>query len=247
MCGDTLTIFSRDRVPFEGKSDDFVINLPRAFQATRIKLIHAMIPNAAYTITLDNNLLHMALQVVATSVITNYDVDIPAGYYTPNTLASQLTASISAATGVAVAVTYIEVAGRFSFVPAATHLISIRGSVATKAAYRPLGLAAVDTAFAAIYVSANVIDLSTPLMVTLNIDGTGVNAYTSNQYGVDATFIVPMLANAREVAVYTENNDFDQSAEIRDVITRLRVKLRKLDGSDFDMNGIDWCFTIRLQ
>lgn len=245
MC-DTLTIFSRDRNQFEGRSDDFTINLPRAFRASKIKLIHAMIPNAAYTLDLTNNVIHLALQTIATSAITNYDIEIPAGFYTPTSLASQVAASISVGTGVSTTVTYIQTFGRFLITPAGTHLISIIGTNADRAPYRQLGFAPVDTAFAPIYVSANVIDLSTPLMVTLNISGTSAGAATSNQTGLNAAFVIPMLANAREVAVYTENNDFDQVAEIVDSIRTLRVKLRKLDGTDFDMNGVDWCFTVRL-
>lgn len=238
MANTLVLVNSADRVT--GTATNFRVLLKDPIKSAKsVELLQALIPNTAYNITTDNNVINFNDGAAKSATI-------PVGGYSAASLATQIASSLTTASGV------ITFSCSFS---TTTFKFTISGTAAFTLSFSlnpiatTLGFARTNLSAASTYTAPN-----TPALITdyYHIEIAEINSVITTTAGESSTFIVPANTNAGDVINFQTNNSYPQkivfsfSQSFQMFTLRL---LRKFNSSysPVDLNGSNWSFLLRME
>lgn len=176
------------------------------------------------------------------------NVDIPAGNYSAQSLATYLTNEISNSIPATVTVTYSSITNKFTVVvptPNTFYFDFIDFTAFQYSLYRALGFPKITTV-ASSYTSPNCANLNAS--DNLYIFSQALSFYTPSIFQTQRANIiqlVPILVNPFNFIFYENQQQIDFPTNFQTIST-FDVKLVDDYGQTVDLNGLDWTFEIQL-
>jgi hypothetical protein len=229
-----IIIDSKDRASYSTGSHDFYIELKELCEG-RYKVQYVYIPNTFYNITASNCVFYF-------NDGTDRNCSIAAGNYTASNLATALTTALNASgTSITFAVTYSTSTLKMTVSGNSNFTLKF-GSYSTNSIASMIGFASSDSGVAAgSFVGANVVDLSYPRCILVDINQTPKVASTSNAVG---TVAIPLDVLSSDIATFKSESDYDLFLTLPRT-NRLQFMIRDDRGQALNLNGADWYLILR--
>lgn len=241
---------SIDRV--SGTSDSFVLNLSNygftyedARNIKKVCLKGAIIPNTFYNIVTGIN-----DRFCWFSGGSSRNYQIPAGAYAIQDLITLIQNAMNeAGDGSSYTITYSSITMKVT--------ISATGSFKTNFAsnafsstscYKEIGWTLVDGVSADSAISPNVISLSRPYVLYVNIRELGNSDWRTSNILDRPTFVVPMQGESGEMVYWYALETLEQSLQFQGVnVTTLNISLSAPNGQTVSLNGSEWELIVEMK
>lgn len=227
MATNLLLINSKDRASHSTSSTDFEIELKYPIEGM-YQIQSCVIPNTFYNITSLNNVIYFNDGGSKSATLDPGIYDI-----------SDLTAAIKSKMDAASTITFTVTLGSTS------HKLNINGDSAftlefgtqtSNSAASILGYPANDTSSATDQEATNVIDLSVPKSVIIDIEDSYSFETTSGSTG---SLYIPLEVNGSDVNIWKSSNAFNLFVKLQRS-SKINVKLRDSQKNPLSLNGADW-------
>lgn len=231
-----VTIDSRDRSA--GTSTQFRVILPDGIHNIRqVKLLGCDIPNTVYNITTNNMLTF-------TRAGTTYIATLTPAAYTKESFPGAIAACMNAVDPNAYTCTYNPSTLKMTIAGGSAFVLNLSSA---NSPWYEMGFTQNDTSAATSITSPNVMNLSLPISLYIEIPQIGLGS-TSSRANDRCTFRIPMNAIAGEFVYFQQNANYEQCYKYSSVITlaNFDVRLRTRNGSTVELNGGDWQLYLEL-
>lgn len=245
-----LLINSVDRIASQSvDSSEFVIQLKQAINnVVSIKLISAQIPSSYYNIVSGVN-----DQVCWNRSSTNYNYQIPAGNYSIDALASQITTGMNGVDSNGYTVTYSSTTLKvnISSGPANPFILNwATNPEASTSVAKVLGWTATDDTSALSHTAPNVFDLSQPQYVFIYIPEfpKQYQSVLSSNFSDNITFVLNTNSNGGQINTFNvESNYLLSQKEDKMSISSFSVNLYSTGNQKLQLNGAEWSFLLEIE
>lgn len=189
---------------------------------------------------------------------TNKSSTLTSGFYDASTLATEIKTRLDATSGGynTFTVTYSSSTRKYTISAGNNfRLMFSTGTNASTSAWKVLGFSnstgtsGIDTTLGTSTTSVDVVNLSLPLSIYIQINNFGsVNFKTTD--GDTFTFYIPCTSYSGEVIEYKSANYFEQTVELppsMNVIDRIDIVLKGRNGSSINLNGSEFQMVLSLK
>jgi hypothetical protein len=206
----------------------------------KITLVQFLIPNVLY-----NVLTGVNDRVCWNRSSTNYNFQIPAGQYSITSLLSAIQTGMNAADSNSYTLTYSS--SSFLVTVAGTGAFTLNWSSnpqASTGCYQQLGFMKTDTSSATSQTGSNVVDLSIPEFIFMDLNELPGFIGTSSASGISNknNFIIPLYQSGGNLVFVSEQENIHEEIRFNTPIniSSLTIQLRDKNGSLIDTKGANW-------
>lgn len=229
-----LLIRSRDRD--SGSSHNFKMVLKNPLKDEEYELVSLIMPNGFYNVNNNNNKIYFNDGSDQTATLTN-------GNYSASSLATEIQTQMNAASSHSFTCTYSTATSKFT-ISDGTGNFSLKFATNTSASARYLlGFDESDTSATSSKISDNLIDISNPQMIFVNISQAGDNLRDTKN-AIFADLFLPLDVSFGEMKYFKPGEEEKQTVKF--VYTNnLEVYLRDENNDTVDLNGLEWSIVLK--
>lgn len=233
-----LLIKSSDRLSSSTGSHNFRLQLTTPIENGDYELVSVSMPNSFYVVNDTNNKIYFTDDSTArTATLTN-------GYYSTSTLPTEIKSAMETANSSfqTYTVSYSSSTSKFT-VSAAGNFTFDFASNTSNSARKLLGMNATDDSAATSHTSDNIVDLSGPRIVCIQLNMAG-DTLRNSQDDLYCDLYVPMDVDFGEFKYYKPNNEEKQIVRFN-LTSNITVRLVDENNNELDLNGLDWEMILR--
>lgn len=236
---DSILIRSADRTSSSASSSNFQIQLPVPLK-DKYLLIYSLIPNSLYNVDSTNNVIYWRENS------TNKTGTVTPGTYTYSSITTAIKSAMDTGSGVQTfTVTFSSTTNKLTVVASVSAIIFQFGTFTTNSARKVMGYNAVDSSSSLTQVSPNIIDLSLPISLGINIRESSQSSFWATGSGLQsASFYIPFITGSGQYQSLN-TQDLPQTIEFKQGTRILNITVTDLNGNIVNLNGLNWEFFIR--
>jgi hypothetical protein len=218
-----LFLSSKEREPSSSSTSDFRLKLPRPILAgERYELIYAQIPQTVYNLDSNNN--SFVLNDGSPNALA-----IPPGFYTANTIVTELQTQLNAVSALTFTVAFSETSQKITITASGPFTVNMNGVGS------PLGFIT-TTGSATSHTGGTILNLETTDSLFIHVNEIRQIDYIQG----GSTFAIPSNVNQLQVIDYNERSGFRQTITFNNPCSVLTIRLTDSENRVVDLNGSQW-------